>query len=353
MDELIGGRSARTPFFRLVQDGASLPAGRYTRSATVGGRSIPDLADPDRVFELYAGGATVVLQALHRTWPPLVEFCRQLAGELGHPTQCNAYVTPPGSRGFRAHYDTHDVFVLQVDGTKRWHVYEPVLALPLPSQPSSTRARDGNLLAEGDTPLLSTVLQPGDALYLPRGYIHSAETAENRSIHLTVGVAPITWYDVLSDALRLAGDREDFRQALPADAGAEVPGFLQAAAKWLEQLPPEQISELVRSRRARSLPVEPIGVLAQADVVRRLEATTAVRARAGLSWSISGDGEVISLTLADRSITMPAVVEPALGRVLDGATHTAEKLATSELPEPDVLVLLRRLVRERLVVAAP
>ncbi len=336
-----------------MQDGASLPASSYTRSATVGGRSIPDLADPDLVHEAYAGGATVVLQALHRTWPPLVGFCRQLAGELGHPTQCNAYVTPPGSRGFGAHYDTHDVFVLQVDGTKLWHVYDPVLTLPLRSQPSSARTRGGDLLAADASPLLSTVLGPGDALYLPRGYIHAAETAENRSIHLTVGVAPITWYDVLSDALRLAGDQEDFRQALPADAQTEVPGFLRAAARWLEQLPPEQVSDIVRSRRERSLPVEPIGVLEQADVVRRLSATTPIRARAGLSWSMSGDGEVVSLTLTDRSIAMPAVVEPALRRLLDGSAHTARSLATVELSEPDVLVLLRRLLRERLVVPAP
>ena len=34
--------------------------------------------------------------------------------------QINAYITPPENQGFAAHYDTHDVFVLQVSGSKRW-----------------------------------------------------------------------------------------------------------------------------------------------------------------------------------------------------------------------------------------
>ncbi len=74
-----------------------------------------------------AGGATLVLQALHRTWPPLIRFGSDLAAELGHPVQINAYITPPENQGFAAHYDTHDVFVLQVAGSKRWTIHSPVI----------------------------------------------------------------------------------------------------------------------------------------------------------------------------------------------------------------------------------
>ncbi len=337
----------------MIQDGAPLPASRYTRSATVGGRALSDVADADRVFELYDDGATVVLQALHRSWPPLMEFCRQLAAELGHPTQCNAYVTPPGSRGFGAHHDTHDVFVLQVDGTKRWHVHEPVVTLPLRSQPSAAYTREGSLVPEGAEPLLSMVLSPGDALYLPRGYIHAAETDADRSIHLTVGVAPLTWYDVLTDAVALAAEEEQFRQAVPIAAAGEVPAFLSAAAQWLEQLPPERVADSVRARRRRSLPAEPVGVLAQADAVRRLTATDRVQLRAGLGWSASVEADRVVLELADRQISMPVVAEPALRRVLDATAYAAGDLVTAALDVADVLVLLRRLLRERVVVPAP
>ena len=39
-------------------------------------------------------GHTVVLQGLHRLWPPLIDFAGALTTDLGHPVQVNAYVTP-------------------------------------------------------------------------------------------------------------------------------------------------------------------------------------------------------------------------------------------------------------------
>ena len=83
----------------------------------------------------FADGATLVLQGLHRTWEPLLDFSQQLAADLGHPNQVNAYVTPPQSTGFSDHYDVHDVFVLQVEGEKRWRIRPPVHVAPLRDQP--------------------------------------------------------------------------------------------------------------------------------------------------------------------------------------------------------------------------
>ena len=95
------------------------------------------------MLRLFADGSTVVLQGLHRLWPPLIEFADQLAADLGHPTQVNAYVTPPSSRGFDAHYDVHDVFVLQVAGQKHWTIHEPVLRDPLRTQVVDRPPRGG------------------------------------------------------------------------------------------------------------------------------------------------------------------------------------------------------------------
>ena len=121
VDELISRRGLRTPFLRMAKDGSVLASAAFTRSGGVGA-GIADQAADDKVLGQLAGGATLVLQALHRTWPPLIEFGSMLAAELGHPVQINAYITPPENRGFAAHYDTHDVFVLQVAGSKRWTI---------------------------------------------------------------------------------------------------------------------------------------------------------------------------------------------------------------------------------------
>ncbi len=354
VDELVCERGIRTPFFRVVQEGQTV--GGTTRTAAAGSRQINDLVSPDAVRDAYAGGATLILNSLHRIHPPLVRFCRELAAELGHGTQCNAYVTPPGSQGFSAHHDTHDVFVLQVDGHKRWNVYAPALTLPLSFQPSKALAGDAPLVPEGTLPLMSVTLGPGDALYLPRGYIHEAETNENRSIHLTVGVLATTAYDVVRDVLELIADDESFRRPLPLgstdDQLSAVPAIVAAAADWLKTLPAGAAREAVRpriARRTHSGGPEPLGMLATEDALIAFDKESTVRPRRGLDASIADDptGRLL-LTLPDRELSLPGYLKRAVHALLEGPCRVTEL----DLPVDDALVLVRRLIREGMVTVA-
>lgn len=376
VDELLAGRGLRTPFVRVVRDGRPAALSSYTTAGTVGSVQLSDLADPAGLARAYAEGATLVLNSLHRLRPPLREFCAQLASELGHPAQVNAYITPPGSRGFGLHHDTHDVFVLQVDGEKRWLVHEPVVPLPLPSQTSAAYAEQHGGLPTDSAPLLSVVLRPGDALYLPKGYLHAAETTAERSIHLTVGLMTTTWYDVVGDVWKAAERDMAFRHPLPmAAAGGpdaaedDAALLIKTAAQWLADLPVEQVRDIVRRRRVGAVPVEPLRALAQTELVRRLDSHTPVRLRRGLRVTLEpaegadaseATGAVV-LRLSDRRIAMPAVVRPAVQMLLSGAAVTAESLLTAYGPDSgsqpgwdtaDGVVLLRRLVREGVLVAA-
>src|SRR5918992_1426358 len=130
VDHLVTETLLRMPSFRVVKEGKPLDPKTYTQTIRIGGRLVERTIRPDRVLAAFDDGATIVLQALHRQWPPVSRFCRELELALTHPVQANAYVTPPTSRGFSVHHDTHDVFVLQTHGHKRWRVYEPVAALP-------------------------------------------------------------------------------------------------------------------------------------------------------------------------------------------------------------------------------
>jgi hypothetical protein len=121
VDELVSRRGLRTPFLRVAKNGSTLPERAYTAGGGIGA-GVGDQVSDDKLVGLFADGATMVLQGLHRVWPPLIDFAGDLAAELGHPVQVNAYVTPPQSRGFDDHYDVHDVFVLQVEGRKRWRI---------------------------------------------------------------------------------------------------------------------------------------------------------------------------------------------------------------------------------------
>ena len=351
VDEMVAERGLRSPFFRMVRSGQALSG--TTRTATAGNQRISDLVNADAVREAYADGATLVLQSLHRLHPPLVRFCRELASELGHPTQCNAYVTPPGSQGFAPHHDTHDVFVLQVDGHKLWHVYEPRLELPLNTQPSQDLLKDGPLVPEDEPPLLSVVLGPGDVLYLPRGYIHAAETNDDRSIHLTIGVLAATRYDVLRDVLTLASAEPTFRQALPLggpDAQlAAVEDVLRSAAEWLGGLPADEAVAAVRKRVTAVAGPEPIGLLAADTAVRTVDKDRFVRPRGGVTAELTTPSEeTVGLRLRDRELTLPAYTRPALEALLAGR----QRVGDLDLPVDDAVVLVRRLLREGVLLPA-
>ncbi len=349
VDELVAERALRAPFFRMVKSGSSIAG--ITRAVAAGNRRTIDVADPDGVREQFAAGATLVLQSLHRFHPPLVRFCRSLAAELGHQVQCNAYVTPPGSQGFAPHHDTHDVFVLQLDGRKRWNVYEPVLQLPLSSQPSKDLAGDdGQLVASGASPLLSVELGPGDVLYLPRGYIHAAETGTDRSMHLTVGVLAATAHDVLRDVIALAAEEPAFRAALPLGSAQDqleaVGGIVARAAAWLAALPAEQAQEAARRRVSLATAPAPLGMLATEQAARQLDKDTLVTPRPGIDVELVEDvDDRVTLVLPDRELSLPGFVAPALRGLLSGACRVGEL----DLPVDDALVLTRRLVREGVI----
>ncbi len=354
MDELISRRALRTPFLRMVRDGAVLPAAQYTRGGGAGA-SITDQAADDRVLALLADGATLILQGLHRTWPPLADFARKLIAELGHPVQINAYVTPPGSRGFGAHYDVHDVFVLQVAGCKHWRIHDPVLADPLPEQSwQQRRAEVASRAAE--PPLLDTTLEPGDALYLPRGYLHAADAQQDTSIHLTVGIHPITGYQLARYLLDAACDDRALRAALPAGADLTDPAVLglhlQAAAdavcRALDAADPARLADCVRTHLARETRPAPVAPLAQLAAADAIAARSRLLPRPGQRWRLDRDGDELRLRLHDKDIRFPAAAESALREALRGPAFTP--CALPGLDADDQLALCRRLLREGVVV---
>ena len=118
-------------------------------------------------------------------WHPVALYCRGVEAALGWPVQANAYRTPASAQGFAVHHDTHDVFVLQVCGHKRWRIYEPVVEAPLKDQRWS--AADADAVGE---PLHDITLRAGDTLYIPRGWPHEAASADEASLHITVGLHP-------------------------------------------------------------------------------------------------------------------------------------------------------------------
>jgi hypothetical protein len=356
VDELVSERGLRTPFLRMVKDGAVQPATSFTRGGGAGATIADQVAD-DKVLGALGGGATLVLQALHRTWPPLVDFGSRLAEELGHPVQVNAYITPPQNQGFAPHHDVHDVFVLQVSGRKHWVIHRPVVEDPLDNQPFNAYT---GAIAERvqEKPLIDTTLEPGDALYLPRGTIHSAQALGETSIHLTVGVHAVTRAQLVRFLLDAVQDDATLRTSLPMGADLADPGVLAphladtvtALRDALEQVDPGRIAERVGTQLMQRTRPQPIGPLAQLAAADALQPGTRLRRRGALRTRLVPTGERVKLVLLDRTLDLPAQTSAALTLVLAGRPFTPADLPGLE-PE-EQLTLARRLLREGVLVPA-
>ncbi|MDG4797388.1 cupin domain-containing protein [Micromonospora sp. WMMD1082] len=357
-DELLSRRGLRTPFLRVARDGEVLPAARYTGGGGAGAE-IGDQVLDEKVLQLYADGATLVLQGLHRSWPALIDFTGELSLAVGQPLQVNAYLTPPGSQGFATHYDTHDVFVLQVDGRKHWRIHPPVLPDPLERQPWGGRADEVAATAQGPA-ALDVVLHPGDALYLPRGWLHSAQAQESSSLHLTVGVRALTRYALVEELLALAAEDQRLRASLPmgtdlADPDAVEPELtetVEALRDWLLRADPGAVAARLRQRAWPASRPAPIRPLAQAAAITALDVDSRVTVRPGLRWQLAEQGERIALHLFDRTITLPASCAPAVRSLLTGAVTRVGDLPALDT-DADRLTLTRRLLREAALTPTP
>jgi len=358
VDELLSERGVRAPFIRVAKEGGLVARDAYLGPAGFGAE-MPDQVDSAKVLAQFASGATIVLQGLHRLWPPIIDFVRGMVDDLGHPVQANAYVTPPQNRGFDPHYDVHDVFVLQTAGTKHWTVHEPVHVDPLASQPW-TDHRDAIAERVRDEPVVDAVLNPGDALYLPRGWIHSARALGDTSVHLTIGVAPFTGMDVVRAVVDQLEGVADFRRSLPAAVDVTDQSEMAATAtKLVAELTDrlrDHVSELgedaatrLRSRfadRTRPAAVRPLASLAAAERA----ATIAVRWRHGLVATVRRHDGRVHLVLADRTISLPDVCADAIAALHAGLV--ADAGALPGLDAADGEVVIRRLLREAVVVPA-
>ncbi len=357
VDELVSRRGLRTPFIRMAKDGVVLPADRFTRGGGAGA-SIGDQVADDKVLALLDDGATLVLQALHRTWPPLVEFGAKLAAELGHPVQINAYITPPQNQGFAPHYDVHDVFVLQIAGRKHWRIHEPVLVDPLPEQ-NWERVRADVAARAAEAPVIDAVLEPGDALYLPRGYLHSAAALGDTTIHLTVGVHPITRQHLVRQLLTATQDDPALRAALPVATDLSDPSVIaplladtvSALIRQLDTVSASAVATAIGTELGKQTRPEPLAPLSSLAVAASLRPDTQLRARVGLRARVTTVDDQARIALPDKVITVPVSAESALKTILDSAAV----FTPAELPglAPDEqLVLAGRLLREGLLVPA-
>ena len=333
VERLVCSTAIRYPGFRLVREGSQIPVGAYT-SEVSWRPPFTGTADVPRVVAEWEAGATIVLQALHVNWHPLAVFCRLLEDALGRGVQANSYSTPSGSQGFDVHHDTHDVLVLQVAGEKRWKLYDPLLELPLKHQ------RYSSSLGDSGAPTDDFVLRAGDTLYLPRGWLHEAETSATDSLHLTIGIAAHTWLDAARGALAALEDEPGFRPDVARGEAAGLEGALTA------QLDPETVERRRRRRFVETRrPIREDG-LSQLRALERLDGATMLERRATVIADLEESNGIVTLVFEGKEIGFPAHAAPGVHACFDAEGPFRAADLPGDLDADGRLVLVRRLVRE-------
>ncbi|XP_006792672.1 ribosomal oxygenase 1 [Neolamprologus brichardi] len=202
-----------------VQYGVNLDVTSYTNGKRET-HNPPGRVLPYTAWDFYESGCSLRMlnpQAFSSTvWNVLSILQEQFGSMAG----ANIYLTPPGTQGFAPHYDDIEAFVVQLEGKKHWRVYSPRSddeVLPVLSSPNFDQADIGK-------PILDVVVEAGDLIYFPRGFIHQGNCLPDaHSLHITISsYQKNSWGDLLQKlvpaALEVAMEEDvEFRRGLPLD----------------------------------------------------------------------------------------------------------------------------------------
>jgi bifunctional lysine-specific demethylase and histidyl-hydroxylase NO66 len=195
VDELLGLFRPDLSLVRLVRE--SDKKDPYVYRLADGGFDVAGIGKD------FADGYTIVLESIQRYVRAIASLLHSIEVELNFGTQVNAYFTPPESQGFVAHYDEHDTLILQIRGSKIWHLYNGADVAPhemLRHEPVATAALPSPI---------DMRLEVGDVLYVPRGRVHAAEATSELSVHLTVGLLAPTLLMLVTRALNSLSYSDD------------------------------------------------------------------------------------------------------------------------------------------------
>jgi len=226
---------------KLVLDGTPIPPEQYCTRA-VGRDANDQLMQPVavRVQEWVRKGASVVLNDVDSLTPGLAAVSHAIESAGLGKAQANVYISWQSHKAFPAHYDTHEVWAVQVEGEKYWNLWEGRADYPIAHPAFRNQAQEHHEQAKGKL-RAKVLMQPGDLLYLPRGWYHDALAEAPASVHVAYGSHAPLGLDVMNLLAERALHDSLFRQPLPRQDGTAPAKFalsqrVQALAARMAEL---------------------------------------------------------------------------------------------------------------------
>lgn len=193
-----GNQPVEREGIRVTKESYTVPPERWMTNGKV---------DTAKLQAFLADGFSVVILRVEAHVPALAAVCNEIKTRLREGSFVGAVVTSgTGAGAFKMHFDPEDLVILQIEGTKRWQVFGPVVSNPLRDMPKQT--------LENPQPILDEVLEPGDLLFVPGGYWHHCESGLSTSVHLGVFFLPPTGWHAIREITRPLISDELFRTPL-------------------------------------------------------------------------------------------------------------------------------------------
>lgn len=210
------------------------------------------------IYDYLKRGATLIDNKVVNE-PKFDVFARQIARFTGRQVVTSSYTAFGEKSSFRNHWDTRDVFVVQLIGRKRWIVYGPSLESPLYVQQSKDYEKDYPCPEEV---YMDVILEAGDVFYLPRGWWHNPLPLGEETFHLAIGTFPpfaidyINWMCGQMPAFvgaRKSLDSWDQDKELISELGRQINEFINHPENYRRFMDDFFAAQRVRSKPALEL----------------------------------------------------------------------------------------------------
>lgn len=333
--------SSRRLFFPNVQ-----LTKRDTQIASVDYTDENDEIVAGRVVDFFNQGATLVLSHAQRLHAPLMNLCRQIQASFCMASQTNLYLSPPGQQGFKPHYDTHDVFVLQVSGSKTFHFFNSRV-----ENPTGKHRFDHSTfnVAEKTEQIKLTA---GDTLYIPRGMVHDAVADDQQSsLHITLGVYPVLLNDLVMQCLEDAIDHDARLRSAVLARHFDGPALLQQVRSVVNDNINLENVENAFNHLLDSMALDQTedvqGLLNAVPLSAQLEHASLLKVNAEQILSIDRQGDLLKIRMNGRVNEFTGAVAAAVNWLL---SHGSGRV--SALPGLDTtqqLALSRQLLQLKMV----
>jgi hypothetical protein len=324
----------------LALEGKKIEAAQYCKPGLDRDARSNQLVDLAKVRAHLQRGCSLVLNDVTTLAPGIARVAAVIGNELQAKVQANLYCSWQAFRGFSTHFDVHDVWAVHLAGRKTWNIYQRHFENPIPH--AKFRGLGSEFHKAHHGPVSQTVMmEPGDLLYIPRGWYHDALAESEATLHIAFGSTPLLGLDIITQLFEAAVDDPLMR----AGVGGDLASHVRDVGERLLALAQSE-SFLVRMQAVQAAQRPLLGELALPHVMAEAYRMT------DDGFALRQDGSTWRLEVGKKAVTLPSGLEGPVAWIINKKQFTSAELAEGfpQLGDEVRVKLLRDLLAMRVLV---